>query len=370
MSSIDPTKPYNNLPLIPPANVDFETPAILKASLEAAGAIGELRASIWTDPSNAMRALDMVRPLFVPEAVTSSAVENIVTTNEKVYEAQTEASYKQTPAEKEAIRYVDALTRGIYRLADRAFLNTNDFITLQEILEPTRSGIRSFTGTHLSNPATGEIYYTPPEGEKLIRSLLANYERYLNDKAPLTEVYARMAILHYQFEAIHPFPDGNGRTGRMLMPLYLMLQGQLDIPVLFISRYILNNRDEYYQRLRAVTLNGEWEAWILYIIQATTQQARYTSGVLRKVRNTIEMVTADIKKNLPAVYRPELVDFIFSEPYFDVAYFQKQMGISYATARKYLDLLEQGKYLSRKRQNGRNRYLYANPRYLNILKQS
>jgi len=157
-----------------------------------------------------------------------------------------------SPAEKEALNYTEALFKGAARISEKRFLATNDYITLQKILEPNNQGLRRLPGTQLANPNTGTVYYTPPTGESKIRDLLADFEKYFNQEAPAHEVFSRMAILHYQFEAIHPFPDGNGRTGRMLMPLYLMNQSRLPVPVLFISHYILEHRDEYYERIRAV----------------------------------------------------------------------------------------------------------------------
>ena len=179
-----------------------------------------------------------------------------------------------------------------------------------------------------------------------------------------------MAVLHYQFEAIHPFPDGNGRTGRMLMPLYLMNQQRLPVPVLFISHYILEHRDEYYKKLRAVTFNGEWKDWILFIITATTVQAKYTCAILEKIRQAINSVKKTLKEKSPNVYRSELVDFLFSRAYFTQKDFEAFISISPMTARKYLLELEKNKIVSKTKQTGKNRYLYITPRYINILRQA
>ena len=368
--TFDRTKPNNQLPLLPPKAVNLESPAILKASLSASSAIGALRAMIRQDERNITHAINLMTPLFVPEAVASSGVENIITTNEQVYRALAENSRGVSPAEKEAISYVRAITKGLEIVGARGSLATNSYLDIQHILEPKKSGLRKLPGTVLSNPITKEIYYTPPVGEARIRDLLTNFERYYNEPAPAHEVYARMAILHYQFEAIHPFYDGNGRTGRMLMPLYLMLQKQLDLPVLFISRYILEHRDEYYQCLRGVTQSEDWEPWILFVVRATTEQAKYTAGILENIHDTVAAVRKELQVTPALAHRVNLVEFIFSEPFFDVVRFQKGLDISYATARKYLTILEDKKLVVKKKQKGRNRFLYANPRYIAILKRT
>jgi Fic family protein len=250
---VDPKKPYNRLPLLPPKTFSFDDPNILKASMSASQAIASLNATIRADISNVNHSLNMMSPLYVPEAVTSSGVENIITTNERVYEARLLDEKDISLQDKEVMRYVEALSIGFIELKKRGFLATNQYITIQKMLEPTKAGIRKLPGTQLANPKTGQIYYTPPDNEQTIRRLLKDYEDYFNEEAPKHEIFARAAILHYQFEAIHPFHDGNGRTGRILIPLYLTSQDVLDGPLLFVSKFILENRDEYYIFLRPLS---------------------------------------------------------------------------------------------------------------------
>lgn len=364
----DPKKPYNNLPLLPPG-VDLKDQELLLATLEASDAIAQLKTMLTMSSRTISNTLDLLSPLFVPEAVTSSGIENIITTNDRVYVAKILEERELTPAEKEAINYTEALFMGAERLQSKGFLATNDYIMLQSILEPNKPGIRKLPGTQLKNPNTGVIYYTPPVGEARIRDLLANFEQYFNEPVPTHEVFARMAALHYQFEAIHPFSDGNGRTGRMLMPLYLMRHHRLPVPVLFISHYILEHRDEYYEKLRAVTFDGQWREWLLFIITATTVQARYTCAILEKIRRAISDVKASLKKNTPNVYSSELVDFLFSRAYFTQKSFEQELGVSPMTARKYLLELEKSKIVGKTKQTGKNRYIYITPRYINILRQ-
>lgn len=365
----DPKKPYNNLPLLPP-KIDLKDQRLLLAAMEASEAIAELKTMLTLSSRSVSNTIDLLSPLFVPEAVSSSGVENIITTNNSVYIAKILEERELTPAEKEALNYTDALASGLQKLITKGFLATNDYIAMQAILEPNKKGIRKLPGTQLANPATGIVYYTPPESEARIRDLLANFEKYFNEEAPVHEVFARMAMLHYQFEAIHPFDDGNGRTGRMLMPLYLMKQERLPLPVLFISHYILEHRDEYYRRLRGVTFENNWIDWILYITDATAEQARYTCRVLEKIRRAIEVVKKTVKENLPSVYSSELIDFLFSHAYFTQKSFENEIGVSPMTARRYLQELEAKKVTVKQKQNGKNRYIYITPRYINILKQA
>lgn len=365
----DPKLPYNNLPTLPP-KIDYMDKDILLATIKASDAISQLKTMLTMSSRSINNTLDLLSPLFVPEAVSSSGIENIITTNNSVYVAKILEERELSPAEKEALNYTGALFTGAGKVFSKGYLRTNDYIELQKILEPTKPGIRSLPGTNLSNPDTGIIYYTPPEGESRIRDLLGDFEKYFNEDVPTHEVFSRMAILHYQFEAIHPFRDGNGRTGRMLMPLYLTKQNKLPVPVLFISHYILEHRDEYYKRLRAVTFKGEWKEWILFITSATEQQALYTCGILEKIRRSISIVKQTIRENAQVMYSSELVDFLFSNAYFTQKDFEDEMEVSPMTARKYLKLLEGNKIVSKSKQTGKNRYIYITPKYINILRQA
>ena len=366
MNVFNPEKPNNNLPLLPP-NFDFKDTDVLLATIEVAKSVSQLRTRLTMSKRSVANTLDLLSPLFVPEAVASSGVENIITTNDSVYSAKLKEDHDLSPAEKETMRYTDALMLGAKILSKKGFLATNDYIAIQAMLEPDKRGIRNLPGTQLKNPETGRVYYTPPVGEKLIRDKLANLEKYYNEDAPTAEIYARMAVIHYQLEAIHPFFDGNGRTGRILMPLYLTLQGELPVPVLFISQYILKNKDSYYKNLRAVTERGGWKPWVMYILDATRSQADYTTNVLNRIQTNLSRVKNILKDQHKNMYSSELVDFLFSRAYFTEKEFEKELRISFPTARKYLARLEEEKIVKRKKQTGRNRYLYINLHYTNIL---
>jgi len=367
---VDPKKAYNDLPLLPPKGFNFDDPDILKASISASQAIASLNATIRSDISNVSHSLNMMSPLYVPEAVTSSGVENIITTNERVYEARLLEEEDVTPQDKEVMRYVDALAAGTAILTKKGFLATNDYIHIQKILEPTKTGLRKLPGTQLANPKTGQVYYTPPDNENDIRRLLKNYEDYFNGEAPKHEIFTRAAILHYQFEAAHPFHDGNGRTGRILIPLYLTAQKVLDGPLLFVSKFILENRDEYYELLRNVTYKDDWKSWILYMLKAFEQQANYTLEVLKKINYFKTKLETKLNELMGHAYARDIASFLYEHPYFVQAEFEKSLDVSYVTTRKYLQLLEQEKVVVKKKQAKRNRFIYACPEYILLLKKS
>lgn len=370
MQKIDPEVPFNKLLKMPPG-VGLEDPEILIATIDAGEAIAKLSTQLSMGREQTLaNALHLLSPLFVPEAVSSSGIENIVTTNESIYIAKIMEERELRPTEKEALNYLGAINHGIQRLLSREILVTNDLIAMQKILEPMNSGLRKMPGTHLSNPLTKKIVYTPPEGEKLIRDLLENFDQYFNEDSPTHEVLARMAILHYQFEAIHPFHDGNGRTGRMLMPLYLMKQGRLPLPILFISKYILEHREEYYKKLRAVTYQNKWKEWILYILTATKVQAEYTCEILKRIDRVANTVRTTVKEKLPHAYSTELIEFLFSHVYFTQKELEIALGVHTLTARKYLRELEENKIVSKKKQPRRNRYIYITPPYIAILRKA
>jgi Fic family protein len=314
----------------------------------------------------------MMSPLYVPEAVTSSGVENIITTNESVYEARLLKEDEISPQDKEVMHYVHALGFGAGLLQDKGFLATNQFTQIQNLLEPSKGGIRKLPGTKLANPKTGIVHYTPPDNEETIRTLLKNFEDYYNEKAPAHEVFARAAILHYQFEAIHPFYDGNGRTGRILIPLYFTAQGLLDAPLLFVSRYILANRDDYYGRLRSVSYEGEWKEWVLYMLKAFESQAQYTLEILQKINFFKRKLEKRLEEIMGHSYARNIADFLYAHPFFTQAEFQDALDVSYATSLKYLQIMvdNKEKVVIRRKQTGRNRYIYACPEYIVLLKNS
>jgi len=367
---IDPTKPYNQVPSLPPARFVFDDVELLKASMSAMSAISSLNATIRADISNISHSIHMMSPLFVPEAVTSSGVENIITTNERVYEARLLDENELRIQDKEVMRYVQALEVGLIELTEKNFLATNQFLKIQETLEPSKMGFRKLPGTQLSNPATGQVYYTPPDSGRTILSLLKNFEEYFNASSPSHEVLARAAILHYQFEAIHPFYDGNGRTGRILLPLYLTAQGLLDGPLLFVSKFILENRDEYYRLLRGVTFEDNWQDWVMYVLRGIELQSKYTLDVLRRINFFKAKLEKKLEKLTGHSYARDIAHFLYEHPYFTQVEFEQALQVSYVTARKYLAILVKDKIAAKKKQANRNRFIYVCPEYIKLLKNS
>lgn len=367
---IDPATAYNDLPKLFPRALDLLDQDILVKSLSAMSSLAALNNMITVDKNNVFHTFNMISPLYVPEAVASSEVEEIVTTNESVYiqRALEEAGGEPTPAEKEVLRYTQAVGEGYSFLIEHEYLSTNQYIAIQKKLEPTKTGIRKLPGTQLKNRKTGTVYYTPPDNEKTIRDLLKNFEDVFNEMAPKHEILARAAVLHYQFEAIHPFRDGNGRTGRILIPLYLTKQDILIAPLLFTSKYILENRDEYYRKLRGVTYRQEWKEWVLYMLDAFEVQSGYTLEVLTRLQVFGENLRDSIRKYSNAAKSDEILALIYGNPFFTQRQFEQVVEVSPATARKYLLELEDHGVIKRRKQPKRNRYLYVCPEYIAILR--
>jgi len=303
----NPAKPYNALPPLPPQH-DLESRAILKACIEARTALAELKQAAGLIPNQAM----LINTIPLLEAKDSSEIENIVTTTDKLFQhAQGES--QADAATKEALRYRSALQKGFLSLKDRP-LCTATAVDICRTLKGVDMDIRKTPGTQLINDKTGQIIYTPPEGESNLRDLLANWERFIHNEEEVDPL-VRMAVSHYQFEAIHPFIDGNGRTGRVLNILYLIQQDLLQLPILYMSRHIIANKNDYYKMLLDVTRDGAWEPWILYMLKAVEDTSRWTTNKIAAIRALSEHTTEFIRNSLPKIYTRELVDTIFEQPY-------------------------------------------------------
>ena len=291
----DPSKPWNALPPLPP-QAEIETRAVLKACIEARAALAELKQAGELIPNQAV----LINSIPLLEAQASSEIENIVTTTDRLFQYADDRSGNADPATKEALRYRTALRQGFESLAARP-LTTRTAVEVCRIIKGTNIDIRRTPGTTLMNDATGERIYTPPEGEALIRDKLANWERFLHEATDIDPL-VRMAIGHYQFEAIHPFIDGNGRTGRVLNLLYL-------------SRAIIQNKADYYRLLLGVTRENLWEDWILYLLNAVADTARWTTGRIRAIRTLMQDTAETMRRNAPQIYSRELAELIFEQPY-------------------------------------------------------
>lgn len=306
--SWNPNTPYNELPLLPPPRDATDNIEVLKACIPARAALAELKQAGALLPNPGL----LINLLPLLEAKASSEIENIVTTADKLFQFSAEDS-QADPATKEALRYRTALHEGFLQLRHRP-LCTNTAIEICSVIKSVQMDIRKVPGTALSNQANREIVYTPPVGETVIRDLLANWEQYMHRQDD-TDPLIKMAVSHYQFEAIHPFTDGNGRTGRVLNLLYLIDQGLLTLPTLYLSRYILQHRADYYRLLTAVTRHSEWQPWIIFMLKAVEETAQWTAQKIAAIRGLISITMAHIQTGLPKIYSHELVQILFEQPY-------------------------------------------------------
>jgi Fic family protein len=288
----------------------LETKAVLKALVGARAALAELKQAGELIPNQSI----LINTLPVLEARASSEIENIVTTADRLFRfAQHDESEQADPPTKEALRYQSALMYGLSVLAKKP-VTTGMAVDICRTLRGIAIDIRKVPGTALKNQTTGRVVYTPPEGLDRLRDLLANWERFLHEGSDLDPLI-RMAVGHYQFEAIHPFTDGNGRTGRILNLLFLVEQGLLDQPVLYLSRAIIRRRIEYYRLLNAVTRDNAWEPWVLYMLEAVHDTAIWTTGKIKAIRELLRRATAHVREHAPSLYSRELVELVFEQPY-------------------------------------------------------
>lgn len=354
----DRSQPYNDLPLLPPKD-ELETKAVLKQAIAANRMLANLRGLAAQIPNQGM----LISSIVLQEARLSSEIENIVTTNDELFRAEADVDGKADAPTKEVLRYREALNYGFRSLRERP-LSTNLFIEIVQIIKESEIQLRALPGTVLKNPTTGEVVYTPPVGQNVIRDKLANLENFIHAEDGLDPL-VKMAVLHYQFEAIHPFPDGNGRTGRILNLLYLVEKGLLDIPVMFLSRYIIAHRQEYYEGLRGVTERQEWENWLLYMLRAIESTAQQTFEQVNRIRALMERVRDQVRRERPAVYSKDLIEVIFHHPYTKIQFLVDAEIAKRQTASIYLQELASIGVL-REVKRGREKY-YVNVELLNEL---
>ena len=357
--SFDPRKPYNDLPLLPPSQ-DLETKNVLKKAISAHQTLAELKGAGDLIPNQTI----LINSIPLQEAKSSSEIENIVTTNDALFRATASEKATADLHAKEVLRYRKALKRGFALLAERP-ISVNLLVDVHRTMMNSESAIRKVSGTTIANPETGAVFYTPPEGEEIIRKKLANLEQFIHAHDGLDPLI-RLAVMHYQFEAIHPFHDGNGRTGRILNILYLVEQGLLKIPVLYLSRFIIQHKNDYYRLLRDVTYNQAWEPWILYMLTAVEETAAWTGRKVFLIRDLLERTATVCKKKLPGnVYSRELMDLIFIQPYCKIAFVVEAGLAERKTASVYLQKLEEIGVLNSAK-IGREK-IYLNPALVELL---
>lgn len=362
--AFDATKPYNELPALPPV-ADVESRAVLKACIEARAAVAELKAAGRLIPNQAV----LINSIPLLEAQASSEIENIVTTTDQMFLFAGASEGEADPATKEALRYRTALWEGYQALKVRP-LSTNTAVQICRAIKGVDMDIRKTPGTTLSNDRTGQVIYTPPEGEGLLREKLANWEQWMHGTLPGSEEIdplVRMAAGHYQFEAIHPFTDGNGRTGRVLNLLHLVEQGLLDIPVLYLSRHILRNKADYYSGLQSVTATGAWEPWLLYMLNGVTETARWTMNKIVAVRGLLEETTDRMRRDAGQIYSRELAELVFVRPYCRIGHVVEAGLAKRQTASVYLKELTAIGIL-REHKMGREK-IFLNPAFIDLLKR-
>ncbi|HFC6560435.1 TPA: protein adenylyltransferase Fic [Neisseria meningitidis] len=330
MSNWKPDIPYNDLPPLPPKQ-DIESKTILKRCIAARASLARLKQAAELIPNQAM----LINTLPVMEARASSEIENIVTTTDKLFQSLQMDTERQDPATKEALQYRTALFAGYESLTSRPLCTQTAIMVCNAIKHPYEMAIRKTGGTALKGGNSGNVVYTPPEEEETIRGKLANWERFIHESGDLDPLII-MAAAHYQFEAIHPFTDGNGRTGRILNSLLLIDKGLLDLPILYLSRYIIENRADYYRLLLGVTERQDWESWIIYILDGVADTADWTVAKIDAIRRLFEQTRQHIRTHAQGIYTHELVNLLFEQPYTRIANLEAAGIAKRQTASKYL----------------------------------
>lgn len=357
--SFDPRQPYNDLPLLPPPG-DVETKSVLKKCVAANRALAELKGAGDLIPNQTV----LINAIPLQEAKLSSEIENIVTTQDALFQAALDESRVTDPATKEVLRYRTALSRGFSSVQSEPF-RLRLLEDLCSVLRDEPVRFRAEDGVYIGNPAAKTITYTPPIGTAVMRAKLTNLEEFLlgeDDLDPLV----RMAVAHYQFEAIHPFTDGNGRTGRILNILFLVHAGLLRIPVLYLSRHLIQHKAEYYRLLRGVTERGEWEPWILFVLTGVEETAAWTTGRILAIRDLFDQTLGFCRAKLPSkVYSKELVELVFTQPYSKIQFVVDAGIAERKTASTYLQELEKIGILKGEKQ-GRE-IIYKHPGLLKVL---
>ncbi len=353
---------YCSIALLPP-EADLETKQVLKRLVGAHRALAELKGFADTMPNKNI----LINAVTINEAKDSSEIENIITTHDELFKAMSQPNY-QNSAAKEVVNYRTALWKGYEAIKNTQILTINMMVEIQMNIEKNRAGIRKLPGTVLKNEATGEVVYTPPIGEQEIMALLSNLESYMNNDHDEIDPLIKLAVIHHQFESIHPFYDGNGRTGRIINVLYLVLKELLDSPILYLSQYIIQNKTSYYRLLQEVRTKGLWEEWILFMLDGIESTAVETLKLIKKINSLVEQTAEDILTALPKIYSRELVDLLFFEFYTKTIYIEKGLRISRKTAVTYLSALEESGFLTSER-IGRER-IYLNKRLFEVVRQA
>ncbi len=344
-----------------PIEKDIETKKVLKKLASAHRALAELKGIVASIPNENI----LINTLGLQEAKDSSAIENIITTHDDIYKAELNLNGFKSLSAKEVQNYISALKKGFALISKNKLLTNNDIIAIQAELEKNTAGFRKVPGTALKNATTGETVYTPPQEYTVIVDLMKKLEQFINDDTISDfDPLVKMAIIHYQFESIHPFYDGNGRTGRIINVLYLVMKDLLNLPVLYLSRYIILNKGNYYKLLQEVRETDDWENWLLFMIDGVEQISKETIVLIGKVRELIFEYKHLLRDNYK-FYSQDLLNNLFKHPYTKIEFIERDLGVSRITAAKYLnELVKDGLLVKQKLGTGN---YYINKRLMNLL---
>lgn len=335
---------------------ELETKAVLKKLAKAHRALAELKGSITSIPNEAI----ILETLTLREARESSAIENIISTFDEVYQSNLVSNIFASPAAKEVHQYAAALKKGFELVKQQQLLTNNHILQIQEVVEQNRAGFRKLPGTKLMNDKTGEVVYTPPQDYDTIVNLMNNLEIFINDDEMMdVDPLVKMAVIHHQFESIHPFYDGNGRTGRIINILYLVQKGLLHLPILYLSKYIIQHKNDYYRLLQVVRDHQHWEEWIMFILDGIEKTASDTVILIAAIKNLMQEYKQHIRSNYPKLYSQDLLNNLFKYPYTKIEFLQADLHISRSTAIRYLDILVKEGILVKHKIGRDNFYLNA-----------
>ena len=344
-----------------PLTVDIETKAVLKSLPSAHAALAELKGIASTIPNQII----LVNTLGLQEAKDSSAIENIITTHDDLYKSELNLDSFKSLEAKEVQNYISALKKGFELIKTRGLITNNIIIEIQKELEGNSAGFRKLPGTALKNSSTGETIFTPPQDIDEINSLMKNLEKFINDPSMSDyDPIVKMAIIHYQFESIHPFYDGNGRTGRIINILYLIIENLQNLPILYLSNYIIQNKADYYRLLQELRDNENWEEWLLFMIQGIEKTSRETIELIIQIRELMMEYKHKLRDNYK-FYSQDLLNNLFKHPYTKIEFIVNDLNVSRITAANYLNKLAEDGILKKERIGTGNYYI--NEKLFNLL---
>lgn len=336
-----------------PLDVDFESKNILKALPKAHFALAELKGIASSIPNQNI----LINTLGLQEAKDSSEIENIITTHDDLYKSELNFEILRSQDAKEVQNYIAALKKGFELISDKQLLTNKIILAIQEALEDNKAGFRKLPGTELKNAKTGEVVYTPPQKNEDILNLMSNLERYINDSDfQDIDSLIKMAVIHFQFESIHPFYDGNGRTGRIINILYLILEDLQSLPILYLSNYIINNKSDYYRLIQEVRDHNQWEEWILFMIKGVETTAKETTDLILRMKELMHEFKNRLRDNYK-FYSQDLLNNLFKHPYTKIEFIVEDLGVSRLTASNYLNKLSEDGILKKEKMGTGNYYV-------------